>query len=46
MTLATSARESGVSTELRVYEGAQHRFEFSGQYPVDADLAAWIGDLG
>jgi len=45
VTLATSARKSGVSAELRGYEDAQHGFEFSGEYPVDADLAAWIGPL-
>ncbi|EMD23672.1 hypothetical protein [Amycolatopsis azurea] len=45
MTLATSARESGVSAELRGYEDAQHGFEFSGEYLVDANLAAWIGPL-
>ncbi|WP_162836898.1 hypothetical protein [Amycolatopsis sp. MJM2582] len=46
MTLATSARESGVTTELRVYEGAQHGFQFSGGYTVDKDLAGWIEALG
>ncbi|MFD5250605.1 alpha/beta fold hydrolase [Amycolatopsis sp. NPDC058340] len=46
VTLATSARESGVTTELRVYEGAQHGFQFSGGYTVDKDLAAWIEALG
>ncbi|MGW4130657.1 hypothetical protein [Amycolatopsis japonica] len=46
MTLATSARESGVTTELRVYEGAQHGFPFSGGYTLDEDLAGWIEALG
>ncbi|OXM55773.1 hypothetical protein CFP71_16365 [Amycolatopsis thailandensis] len=46
MTLATPARESGVSTELPAHEGTQHGFEFSADYRVDADLAAWIGALG
>ncbi|MFK0250893.1 hypothetical protein ACIQUM_39885 [Amycolatopsis azurea] len=46
VTLATPARESGVSTELHGYEDAQHGFEFSVEYPVDADLAAWIEALG
>ncbi|MGW4833770.1 alpha/beta hydrolase fold domain-containing protein [Amycolatopsis japonica] len=46
VTLATSARESGVTTELRVYEGAQHGFPFSGGYTVDKDLAGWIEALG
>ncbi|MFI7122821.1 hypothetical protein [Amycolatopsis sp. NPDC049868] len=46
MTLATSARESDVTTELRVYEGAQHGFQFSGDYPIDTDLAGWIEALG
>ncbi|RSM76096.1 hypothetical protein DL991_22850, partial [Amycolatopsis sp. WAC 01375] len=46
VTLATSTRESGVTTGLRTREGAQHGFQFSGDYPIDADLAGWIGTLG
>ncbi|WP_394359185.1 hypothetical protein [Amycolatopsis sp. SB7-3] len=46
VTLATSAWGSGVTTELRVYEGAQHGFPFSGGYTVDKDLAGWIEALG
>ncbi|EME55585.1 alpha/beta fold hydrolase [Amycolatopsis decaplanina] len=46
VTLATSARGSGVTTELRAYEGAQHGFQFSGEYPIDTDLAGWIEALG
>ncbi|WP_020630453.1 hypothetical protein [Amycolatopsis alba] len=46
MTLATSAWKSGVSTELRACENAQHGFEFPCGYRVDADLAAWIVALG
>ncbi|MGK4598606.1 hypothetical protein [Amycolatopsis sp. w19] len=45
MTLATSTLESGVTTELRGYEGAQHRFPFSGGYTLDEDLAGWIEAL-
>ncbi|MFI5564371.1 hypothetical protein ACIA2T_34195 [Amycolatopsis japonica] len=41
MTLTTSARESGVTKELRGYEGAQHRFPFSGGYTVGKGLAGW-----
>ncbi|OLZ56411.1 hypothetical protein BS329_01875 [Amycolatopsis coloradensis] len=46
MTLATSAREASVTTELRTYESAQHGFPFSAGYPIDADLAGRIGALG